>query len=212
MEDKLKQLKKRTKTVTFIATMLLILIFLNLGSNVEKLWNYHKFDASQFEVKLLEESGNSSYQLFVSGESKGEVDYNTYVDMKDKDGNVNYKLGEMISLGTGVITEGMLFLTLAFGLNVLDNFQNIFSRKNKRYVRIMAVFTGLISIMPRISNMILDKIFFGEIHSFTGVKGFTLFFLCLAILIWILGDVFQYGKELEDELNHVKKSYLDVSV
>jgi hypothetical protein len=76
----------------------------------------------------------------------------------------------------------------------------------------MAVLTGLLAIVPRICNMILDQIYIGEIHRFTGSTGFSLFFLCLGIMIWILADFFRYGKELEDELNNVKKSYLDITV
>jgi membrane protein YdbS with pleckstrin-like domain len=202
MEARIAKVKKRVKgDRKFISLVVSLMIIIAAGVAVDIVKYYYKSE-NYFEVKMVDEGNSKGYYcLFIDGENWDTVDYNEYVTTVDENGNANIKMSFLIQkVGTLVRTIFMAVI-FHFAFLILDNIFEPFSKRNIKRLRIIAVLTMLLALIPGAIMEVLKLLFFYKSHiTFSQINFFV---LMTGILLGVLSEVFKYGHELQEEIEQI---------
>jgi hypothetical protein len=119
----------------------------------------------------------------------------------DKNGNTNIKMcviAQEVGTLVKIIFMGIIF---NFAYLILDNIFEPFSKKNIMRLRIMAVLTMLLALMPEIIMNTIKMIFFYNMNiRFSSINFFV---MITGVLLGIISEVFKYGPELQEEIEQI---------
>ncbi|MBA4688539.1 DUF2975 domain-containing protein [Candidatus Galacturonibacter soehngenii] len=202
MEDKIMKMKKEIKGDRIFLSLIVTLLIGFAFNHIYDIVQLAKKAPEVFEVKMIEdERQNGTYHLFVEGEQWSEVNYNEYMASVDAQGNTNFKMCLIIEK-VGKITSNLFMAVIFyFAYLMLDNIFQPFSKNNIRRLRIIAVLTMLLSLMPVVVMTIMRYVYFSYVN--VAVSQINPFIILSGILFGVLSEIFKYGFELQDEIDQI---------
>lgn len=186
----------------FIFIIICLMLAIAANAVIEIIQHTNK-DTSAFEVKMVEDNWGGKYCLFIEGENYMPVNYNVYMYV-DENGDTNPKMCLIIhELGIAVnaVMMGFIFLLSYFVLKNSIEQGTPFIKKNVTILRIIAVMTMLVAIIPECIKMITMLVVFNK-----GTVNFTqvnFFVLIVGVLIGVISEIFHYGYKLQEEMDQI---------
>ena len=202
MEEKIAKVKRCVKGDRIFIRVLLFLMISVATYTLGDIVNYSLKSAESFEVKMVDDGIFKGYYcLYIDGENYDTVDYNEYLSSVDENGNTNIKMciiAQEVGTLVKIIFMGIIF---NFAYLILDNIFEPFSKKNIMRLRIMAVLTMLLALMPAIIMNSIKMIYFYNIN--IGFSQINFFVMMTGVLLGVISEVFKYGHELQEEIEQI---------
>jgi len=202
VESKIRKVKKSVNwDRIFIRVVLVVMTVIAINTIVD-IVNYSLKSADSFEVKMVAEGSFKGYYcLYIDGENFNTVDYNEYFSSVDENGNTNIKMCVIIQEVGTVVRTIFIGIIFNFAYLILDNIFEPFSKKNIMRLRIMAVLTMLLALMPAIIMNSIKMIYFYNIN--IGFSQINFFVMMTGVLLGVISEVFKYGHELQEEIEQI---------
>lgn len=158
--------------------------------------------SESFEVKMVDEGSlKGLYCLFIDGQNWDTVDYNEYLANVDENGNINIKMCVIIQeIGT-LIKSIIMAIIFCFAYLILVNLCEPFSKKNIYRLRIIAVLTMLLALLPESVMIIVKLVVFYNVN--IRISQINFFVLMTGVLLGVISEIFNYGHELQEEIEQI---------
>ncbi len=206
MNSELKSVQKGIKADTIflgcISIIFLVIIFVRVCHVVE----YSSKDKSDFVVKLADTdtvNHTQNYYLFVDGEQWYPVNYNVYCKL-DGTGNTNVKVNLILREINGIlkcIIMEIIFLYIYKMLSDIRTGHSPFVKKSVRTLRIVAVLSMLLAVLPVAVESIGSMAAFQYIDiRFSSVNFYV---LAIGVIFGIMSEIFKYGCVLQEDMNQI---------
>ncbi len=202
MEEKIVKIKKSIKGDRIFIFVLVLVMIGMATSTIIDIVKYSLKNAESFKVKMVDDGSWAGYYcLYIDGENYSTVDYNVYLSSIDENGNTNIKMSIIIQKVGALIRTIFMGLIFYFAYLILDNIFEPFSKKNIIRLRIMAVLTMLLALLPAtIMNIIKMVVFYNMNITFSQINFFV---LMSGVLLGVISEVFKYGHELQEEIEQI---------
>ena len=202
MDEKIEKIKKRVKgDRRFIEFILFAMVGL-AATAIMDIVKYAGKSPDQFEVRMADdESFKGYYCLYIDGESWDTVDYNEFMTTVDENGNTNIKMCVIIQETGKLIRTIIMGFIFYFAFLILDNIFEPFSKRNIRRLRVIAVLTMLLAIVPAAAMLIFKMVVFSHVN--LGFSQINFFVLMTGILLGIISEIFKYGHELQEDMDQI---------
>lgn len=202
MESKIKKVKKSVNGDRIFIRIVLVVMTVIAINTTSDIVRYSLKSAESFEVKMVDEGSFKGYYcLYIDGENFNTIDYNEYVSSVDEKGNTNIKMCVIIQEVGTLVRTIFIGIIFNFAYLILDNIFEPFSKKNIMRLRIMAVLTMLLAIMPAIIMNSIKMIYFYNIN--IGFSQINFFVMMIGVLLGVISEVFKYGHELQEEIEQI---------
>lgn len=202
MEDKTMKIKKAVKGDRIFLSLVVTLLIGFACNHIYDIVQLSKKPPEVFEVNMVEKQGQGdTYRLFVDGEQWSEVNYNEYMSSLDAQGNTNFKMCLIIEKAGKITSNLFMAVIFHFAYLILDNIFQPFSKNNMKRLRIIAVLTMLLTLMPIVVMTIMRIIYFSYVN--IPVSKINPFIILTGILFGVLSEIFKYGYELQDEIDQI---------
>lgn len=206
MKDELEKVQKGIKSDTIVLWVMCIFFGLAICARISNIIEYTRMPASQFQLKLADTetvNGTQNYYLFIEGEQYYPVEYNLYGRL-DSTGNTNVKINvimeEMKSLINCLIIESILIVLYQM-LSTIKAGDSPFQKKSVKALRIVAVLSILLAVLPPIVECISSFVAF-QYLSFES-SSIDIYVLAIGAVFGILSEIFRYGCVLQEEMNQI---------
>lgn len=206
MERELKSLQKGLRADTIFLCVICIICGAAFLLKVWNIVNYSMKNDSAFEVRLLEDdtlSDVKEYWLYVDGEEVCPVDYNKFFRL-DYNGNTDYKynaiIGEIKSMLSCLIIE-IIFVLLYQIMAIVKRGKSPFVMKAVMILRVMAVMSILLAVLPPIVEMVVSFTRFTPVIAWSSAINF--YVLAVGIMFGILSEIFKYGCMLQSDMDQI---------
>lgn len=202
MEEKIIKIKKAVKGDRIFLSLIVTLLIGFACNHIYDIVQLSKKAPEVFEISRIEKEGQGdTYHLLIEGEQWGEVNYNEYMSSVDAQGNKNFKMCLIIEK-VGKITSNLFMAVIFyFAYLILDNIFQPFSKNNIKRLRIIAVLTMLLSLMPVVVMTVMRILYFSYVN--IPVSQINPFIILSGILFGVLSEIFKYGFELQDEIDQI---------
>lgn len=206
MNTNMKVLQKKLKVDTIILKIACILFSLSIISGIGKIIEYTQMNSSSFEVKIAPTdtlNKTNNYYLFIDGEQYYPVDYNNYGRLDDT-GNTNVKANIIMDNVNGVVRSALMeiiFILLYTMLLQVKKGLTPFSRNCVTILRMVAVFSFLLALLPKVVDIIGSMIVFKYITiSFSSLN---FYIISIGVVFGILSEIFKFGCELQEDIDQI---------
>ena len=206
MNEALVKVRKRLKWDTLAVLVVIILLVALAGGSIAQAIIQGTKERSSFEVRLEYDSimDSSFYMLYIDGEPHSVVDYNEYVRSDSMANSANPKVALVIEytvrafqclLGAAVFF--MMYLVFA----QVQKEHTPFTRKNVRYLRIAAVLTMLLGLLPGAIKLFMSIVVYNTAYApFTVGAILT---VSIGIVLGMISEIFVYGCAVQEDLDQI---------
>ncbi len=202
MEEKINKVKKRIKgDRIFISIILFVMICIATYTTYE-IVKFSFMSSESFAVKVVDKGSlKGLYCLLIDGQNWDTVDYNEYLASVDENGNINIKMCVIIQeIGT-LIKTIIMAIIFCFAYLILVNIYEPFSPKNIYRLRIIAVLTMLLALLPESVMIIVKLVVFYNVN--ISISQINFFVLMTGVLLGVISEIFNYGHELQEEIEQI---------
>lgn len=208
MQENLANMKKKLGADVIILLIVASGMFGLVVSTVISIIEYCNVEASSYEVQLVNEDECSYYALFVDDEEVMEVDYNEYCAV-DMYGNTNVKMIHIINgiyrLLQYLMISGIFLLAYLVFVRV-KNGDTPFQRESVKYLRIIAIMTMLLALIPGAVKILAQMIIFLNFEIMLlplASSPINFYILVLGVVFGIISEIFKYGCELQQDMDQI---------
>lgn len=206
MNEALVNVRKRLKWDTIAMVVVIILLFALAGSSVAQAIIQGTKDRSSFEVRLEYDSDmNSSYYiLYIDGEPHSIVNYNDYVRADGTTNGANPKAALIIEYSVRafqcLLGAAVFFMMYLIFVQVQKE-HTPFTRKNVRYLRIAAVLTMLLGLLPGAVKLFMSIVVYNSTYVPFTVG--ALLTVVIGIVLGMISEIFMYGCAVQEDLDQI---------
>ncbi|MFA6942216.1 MAG: DUF2975 domain-containing protein [Clostridiaceae bacterium] len=202
MNNKLDKFSKKINRDSIIIYLAIFIMIGVMVSPIINIINYVGKDPVNFEVKIAKEKGfDGSYCLYIDGKNFKLVDYNDYNKL-DRNGYKNVKMCliiEEIGIATKAFMIIILFLIVYQIMRSIVKEEMPFTEKNVNRLRMVAIITILIAIIPGCLKIMITMLFFNNTN--VHLSQTNILVVILGVLIGVVSEIFKYGYELKDDIS-----------
>ena len=202
----IKDLQKKIRLDTFFLWILCGICGLVVLVHISQIEQYYKMNNSSFEVKLGPtdtKNDTYNYYLYIDGEQYYPVDYNDYGRI-DENGNTDIRANIIIDNLNGIVKScliGIILLILCEMFKEIKQGLTPFSMKNVKRLRIIAILSFFVALLPVAVNILSSVIIFGYMSlNFTTLNYYV---IIIGVVLGIISEVFRYGCVLQDDIDQI---------
>jgi hypothetical protein len=206
MNEALVKVRKRLKWDTVGFLVVIILLIALAGSSIAQAIIQGTKERSSFEVRLEFDSNvdSSFYVLYVDGELHSIVDYNDFARPGSSGDSMNPK-GALVIEYTVRAFQCLLGAAVFFMMYLVfvqvQKEHSPFTRKNVLYLRIAAVITMFLGLLPGAVKLFMSIVVYNSTY-----VPFTVGALLTVVIggvFWTIAEIFMYGCAVQEDLDQI---------
>lgn len=206
MNEALVKVRKRLKWDTVGFLVVIILLIALAGSSIAQAIIQGTKERSAFEVRLEFDSNvdSSFYVLYVDGELHSIVDYNDFARPGSSGDSMNPK-GALVIEYTVRAFQCLLGAAVFFMMYLVfvqvQKEHSPFTRKNVLYLRIAAVITMFLGLLPGAVKLFMSIVVYNSTY-----VPFTVGALLTVVIggvFWTIAEIFMYGCAVQEDLDQI---------
>lgn len=206
MNVNMKVLQKKIKVDNIILWGFCILCGLVILFHINQINQYSRMNNSSFEVKLgpTDTKNNTyNYYLYIDGKQYYPVDYNDYGRL-DENGKTNVKANIILDHLNGIVKSILIEIIFIFLYGMLSEVRNgitPFSMRNVLRLRIIAVLSFFVALLPVAVNIIFSIIVF-QFVAFE-FSSLNFYIISIGVVFGIISEIFKYGYVLQEDMDQI---------
>lgn len=194
--------RKRLLLVSAFSTAVVIMIVFSLFDLIGDI----RTDASAYEVRYEPDDvypqAGKVYNLYISGELRGNVDQNDYC-LVDENGSTDYKYCRLMDDASRftyfLILSVMIYIVLIIAKEALES--TPFTRENIKRVKVIAALQLSLSVVPGAVKSLMSFLKFD--YSSTVLDEKWLFTVIIAFVIGAIAHIFERGLDLQEDVDSI---------
>jgi hypothetical protein len=206
MNDVLVKVRKRLKWDTIAVLVVIIFLIALAGGSIAQAIIQGTKDRASFDVRLEYDSNmdSSFYMLYIDGEPHSVVDYNEYVRSDSMTNPVNPKGALVIEYSVracqSLLGAAVFFMIYLIFVQVQKE-HTPFTRKNVLLLRITAVMTILLGILPGAVKLFMSIVVYNSTYVPFTVGAFLT--VVIGPVLGMISEIFLYGCAVQEDLDQI---------
>lgn len=201
----MKSIQQRIKVGTVVISLFYFVMFSASMLSMINAIEYKLKPASDYEVKLVQD-GNTKveyYALYIGGEEYQQVDFNEYGQdgMPGSNSAKQVLFTEHCVKAIQCLLVAIVLFFISMALKDVQNGGKPFSKFFIRCLRLSALFTILLGILPGTVKFILSMFYLS--NYFIKISANAFFVILIGIVIGVISEIFIYGKEHQEEMDQI---------
>lgn len=206
MNDALLKVQKRVKIDTIAILVIVILLVVMAGSSVAQAVIQGTRERDSFEVRLTYDNNMSTsyYMLYINGEANSIVDYNEYNRMDSESDILNPQAAlviENIVRAVQCLLGAAVFFMIYLIFAQIRQQTSPFTKKNVSYLRVAAVLTMLLGLLPGAVKLFISIIAYNSTYVPFAVG--SLLTIMIGVVLGMISEIFRYGCALQEDLDQI---------